>query len=77
MTKQTYHVLPVQDGGWKVKKGGAARASKRFEEKDDAINFAKNLSSSYNTQLVIHRKDGSIQNANSYGNDSFPPKEKV
>lgn len=76
MAKNSYHVIPVQDGGWKVKRGGATRASKTFDVKVDAVSFGKHLSSTHDSELVIHRKDGTIQNANSYVNDSNPPKDK-
>lgn len=76
MSRNSYHVVPVQDGGWSVKRGGAARASKTFEVKTEAVSFGRQLSLNQNSELVIHRKDGTIQNANSYGDDPNPPKDK-
>jgi hypothetical protein len=76
MSKNSYHVIPVQDGSWGVKRGGASRASKIFDVKNDAVVFGRQLSSTTNSTLVIHRKDGTIQNADSYGNDPNPPKDK-
>ena len=74
MSRIAYHVIPVQAGGWKVKRGGATRASRIFEVKVDAVNFGKQLSANQNGELVIHRKDGTIQSADSFGYDPNPPK---
>ena len=76
MAKNSYHVFPVQDGGWSVKRGGATRASRTFGVKVDAVSFARQLSANHESELIIHRKDGTIQNADSYGNDPNPPKDK-
>ena len=37
MAKNSHHVVPAPNGGWNVKKGGAERASKHFEKKEDAV----------------------------------------
>lgn len=63
------------NGNWKVKKQGAERASKIFENKKDAVNYgrekAKNGSKG---QLIIHKKDGKIQTEYTYKKDPYPPK---
>jgi hypothetical protein len=70
----TRHVVPNPDGGWDSKKGGAERASKHFDKKQDAVDYSRELSKKQKTELVIHKKDGKIQRKDSHGNDSFPPK---
>jgi hypothetical protein len=70
----TRHVVPNPDGGWDSKKGGAERASKHFETKQDAVDYSRELSKKQKTELVIHKKDGTIQKKDSHGNDNFPPK---
>jgi uncharacterized protein YdaT len=70
----TRHVVPNTDGGWDSKKGGAERASKHFDKKQDAVDYSRELSKKQKTELVIHKKDGKIQRKDSHGNDSFPPK---
>jgi len=78
MSKKSNHVVPSQkSGGWAVKKAGASKASKAFIKKDDAIKYARGLSRKEKSELYIHKKDGSIQNRNSYGNDPFPPRDRV
>ena len=70
----TRHVVPNSEGGCDSKKGGAKRASKHFEKKQDALDYSRNLSKKQKTELVIHRKNGTIQEKDSHGNDNFPPR---
>jgi len=75
--RKEIHVVPNSErGGWDAKRNNADRASKHFEKKDDAIGWAKEVAKKDNAELIPHRKDGQIQNPNSYGNDPCPPKDK-
>ena len=76
MAKKSNHVVPATSG-WSVKKSGAARASRTFVTKDKAVEYARELSKHEKTELYIHKKNGLIQNKNSYGNDPNPPKDKA
>ena len=76
MAKSSHHVVPAPDGGWSVKKGGAERASKHFEKQTQAIDWARNASKNARTELVIHRRDGTIRQKDSHGTDSLPPRDK-
>ncbi len=71
---KTTHVVPNPKGGWNVKQGGADRASKSFETKKDATEWARDVSQNQGTELYIHGRDGKIQQKDSHGNDKFPPK---
>ncbi|GAB3348048.1 DUF2188 domain-containing protein [Arachidicoccus ginsenosidivorans] len=75
MKRKSNHVIP-SSSGWSVKKSGAERASKSFTTKEKAIEYGKKLSKTEKTELYIHKKNGIIQNKNSYGNDPNPPKDK-
>lgn len=78
MQKKSNHVVPSSKrGGWAVKKSGSAKSSKSFDTKAKAIEYGKTLSKKEKTELFIHKKDGTIQNRNSYGKDPFPPKDRV
>lgn len=70
----TRHIVPNPEGGWVSKKGGAERASKHFETKKEAVDYSRELSKKQKTELVIHKKDGTIQRKDSHGNDNFPPR---
>lgn len=51
-----------------MKKGGAERASKHFTVKKDAEDWARQISSKQKSELVIHKRDGTIQSIDSYSN---------
>jgi len=70
----THHVVPNPEGGWDVKRGGASRASKHFDRKQDAIDAGRKISQNQRTELRIHNKDGKISQSDSHGNDPYPPK---
>ena len=72
MSKKSTHVVPDPNGGWSVKKAGAVRASKRFDKKQDAITYAKNISKDQGAEFVIHRQDGTIHSIETYGADPNP-----
>jgi len=73
MVKNT-HVVSNPNGGWDIKKDNAKRASAHFDNKQDAINKAREISRNQRTELVIHNKDGKIARKDSHGNDPFPPR---
>ncbi len=74
MAKKSNHVVP--SSGWSVKKSGSVRASRTFDNKQNAVIYATELSRSEKTELYIHKKIGMIQNRNSFGNDPLPPRDK-
>ena len=71
-----HHVVPNSNGGWDVKKANSSRASGNFGTKVEAVSAARSISRNQHTELVIHGKDGKIQQSDSHGNDPCPPKDK-
>lgn len=72
--RTTYHVTPSPDGGWKVKRESAGRASSVHDTKAGAVERAKELAKEQELgQIVIHRQDGKIQTEHTYGQDPYPP----
>lgn len=61
MPQTIHHVEPNKTGGWRVKKAGAKRATRHFATKKDAEVFGRQVSFNQKTELVIHRRDGSVQ----------------
>lgn len=61
---------------WAVKGAGNTKATKIFDKKSDALDFAENLAKKQQTELIGQKKNGQINLKNSYGNDPFPPKDK-
>ncbi|QQR55664.1 DUF2188 domain-containing protein [Candidatus Peregrinibacteria bacterium] len=69
-----YHLAP-NEGKWVVKRALAVRASKIFDNKVEAKIYAVKLAQNEKTELVIHGKDGRIQDRKSYGHNAFPSKD--
>ena len=76
MPRKTHHVVPDGEGGWSLKKGGGSKSIKKFDTKIDAIKEGREISRNQGSEFIIHKKDGTIQNADSHGNDPFPPRDK-
>ena len=73
--KKNQHVVPNADGGWSVIGEGNSKATKNTVTKKEAIDVARKIAKNQNSELVIHGKNGKIQDKDSYGNDSFPPRD--
>lgn len=69
-TVETY----FEDGQWKNKRGGNSRASNTSSTKAEAEAKGRAMSKADKAEHVIKKKDGTIGEKNSYGNDPNPPK---
>ena len=77
MARKSHHVVPNKEkGGWDIKKGGGEKSIKHTETKKDAVDTARQISRNQQSELVIHKQDGTIQKSDSHGNDPCPPKDK-
>ena len=77
MPNNEHHVVPnAARGGWDMKRNGAERASAHTEKKEDSVRIGRELSRNAGSELVIHGKDGRIQQKDSHGNDPCPPRDK-
>ncbi|WP_226584885.1 DUF2188 domain-containing protein [Halobacillus litoralis] len=54
------HVITHEDG-WAVKAEDAKQASNVFDNKEEAIDRAKEIAQNKGTQVIVHKKDGTIQ----------------
>jgi len=64
--RTTFHVVPREDG-WAITKEGAARATSLHDTKNEAVDAGRELAKEQvPSTLVIHKKDGTIQDTNSY-----------
>ena len=77
MAKKTHHIVPDPDGGWNVKRGGATRASKHFDKKQDAINWGRQISRKQDSEFVVHRKDGTVEHKGSHRGNPLPSRGKT
>ena len=76
MSKKNQHVVPTKDNKWGVKGEGNQRLTKKTDTQQDAINVAREIAKNQGGEVVIHRKDGTIRDKDSYGNDPHPPEDK-
>lgn len=68
--------MPDPHGGWNVRKGGSTRATKHFDTKKEAVSWGREVSKKQRSELVIHKRDGTILRKDSYGKDPFPPRDR-
>lgn len=73
MAKKNQHVVPTPTG-WGIKGAGNEKYTKTFETKQSAVNEARKISQNQKSELIIHGKNGQIQQKDSHGSDKFPPK---
>lgn len=75
MAKRDIHVVPHEDG-WATRKEGGQRPGSVHDTKADALQQAREQAKRERVEVVIHKKDGTIQDSDSYGKDPNPPKDK-
>ncbi|MBK7873952.1 MAG: DUF2188 domain-containing protein [Saprospiraceae bacterium] len=68
------HVVP-NDGKWAVRGAGNDKVTKKFDTQKEAIDYAKGIAINQSSEVVIHRKDGTIRDKDSHGNDPNPPED--
>ncbi|MCC6712188.1 MAG: DUF2188 domain-containing protein [Candidatus Dadabacteria bacterium] len=73
--KKDIHVVP-HEKGWATQREGVNRAGSVHYTQLEAIERAKVQAQREKSEVVIHRKDGTIRDSDSYGNDPVPPKDK-
>jgi hypothetical protein len=74
MAKGDVHVTWREDEAkWAVAKEGSSRASSLHDTKDEAQTAGRASAISEHSELLIHGKDGKIQERNTYKPDPSPP----
>ncbi|MBI5445413.1 MAG: DUF2188 domain-containing protein [Deltaproteobacteria bacterium] len=67
MAARAHHVVPNHEtGGWDVKAEGHLEPIRHFGIKEQAVDFARDLSRTEHTELLIHDKQGRIEERDSY-----------
>ena len=59
---------------WGVRGAGNSRLTCVTETQGAAIKVGRSIAQNHKAELVIQGRDGKFREANSYGNDPFPPK---
>ena len=74
MAEGDVHVTWREDEAkWAVQKEGASRAGSFHERKDAAETVGRQAAMKEHSALLIHGKDGQIQERNTYETDPYPP----
>lgn len=73
--KRDIHVVP-RDKGWATRREGAGRVGSTHDTQREAIETGRERAIKEGVELVIHRRDGTIRDSDSYGNDPTPPHDK-
>ena len=67
----TYHVEALSDDAWSIKKEGAAQPLTQYDTKKEALEKGRKLAEKHEpSRLVVHRKDGSVQETFAYGDEA-------
>lgn len=67
------HVVP-HGSSWATRREGASRVGSTHDTQSEAAEAARNTAIREHGEVIIHRPNGRFRDANSYGNDPFPPK---
>jgi len=73
--KKNYYVTRRGDQ-WTVRREGAERASHLFDTQRQAIDRGRELAKETHGELRIQGVDHRFRDSDSYGNDSFPPRDE-
>jgi hypothetical protein len=75
MSRKAVHTTPNPNGaGWVNQVAG--RVVSRHRTQSNAAERGRTFAQEQHTEHVIHRPNGVIREANSYGNDPLPPRDQ-
>jgi hypothetical protein len=70
MARVIYEVATHEDGRWHIRRRGTSRLDSIYGHKADAVTRARGLCrAAQPSQLVIRRRDGTIEHVRTYGDD--------
>lgn len=64
-----------RDDKWGVHGEGNQRDTKIFDNKSDAVSYAREIAKRQRSELIVQKKNGKIQSKDSFGNDPCPPRD--
>lgn len=74
MATSEIHTMWNSDRGqWMNRREGATRVSGYFDRKDEAVAAAQTTARRERLEWIGHRKDGQINERNTYRSDPHPP----
>ena len=76
MTKgKDQHIVPAGPD-WGIRGSNNTKLTAIFPNKTEALQVGKQIAINQKSELVIHGRDGRIQDKDSFGKDPNPPKDK-
>jgi uncharacterized protein YdaT len=75
MAKKDIHVIPHK-GSWATRREEAGRVSGTYDTQKEALDAARKIAKREKVEVVTHRRDGTIRDSDSFGNDPSPPRDK-
>jgi hypothetical protein len=74
--KKNQYVVPTKNGSWGVRSEGSNKLTVKTDTKAEALKIGTTIAKNQQSELTILKKNGQIQNKNSFGNDPNPPIDK-
>lgn len=74
MSNRDIHVVP-SGNKWAVKEAGKSTPVSTHRTQRTANDAGKRAAKAHESELIIHRPDGTIRDKDSYGNDPSPPRD--
>ena len=75
MAEGDVHVTWREDEAkWSVVREGASRATSLHDQRDSAEKAGRQVAINEGRELLIHGKDGKLQERNTYKRDPYPPR---
>lgn len=65
-----------KSGGWVVTASGAGQPTQQFSRKEEAVQFAESAAKRKRTSLIIHGRNGKIQDIDAHAADPLPPRNR-
>jgi len=75
MSKKPNVWISPRDEGWAVQHEGTQRAYTVAPTKEEAVRLGREMARQEKVELVVQKRDGTIESKDSYGQDPNPPKD--
>jgi hypothetical protein len=73
--RRNIHVVSAGNG-WATRREGSAQTTSTHRTQTAAESAAKRIAREEHGEVFTHRRDGTIRDRDSFGNDPVPPKDR-
>jgi Uncharacterized protein conserved in bacteria (DUF2188) len=67
--KEDVHVVPAENGGWRVEVEGSSRPRSKHQTQSEARKAGREVARKNKSELLVHGRNGNIRARNTHGND--------